>query len=428
MPRSVFPILSLLASIVCAVPTDACARQVFDLVAAVAAAQPGDTVRVPAGVYAWPTVVIDKPLVILGSGRPVLDGGSGDHELLRIESDDVEVRGLAFRGVRRSFVEDRAAIRVKEASGCRIVDNRFDDVFFGIYLARSRRCVVEDNTFVSHSEKETDGGNAVHSWHSTDLEVRNNRMEGFRDGIYLEFTTDALVMSNTSRRNLRYGLHFMFSDRCRYEDNRFESNAAGVAVMYAHEIEMRRNRFAGAWGPSAYGLLLKELKDAVVEDNRFEANSVALLVEGTDRSRFQRNAFDGNGWAVKLMANAGDNRFERNVFRNNTFDVATNSRRAYSRFEGNFWDRYRGYDLDRDGTGDVPFRPVRLFSLLVERNEPALMLLRSVLVDALDVAERFLPVLTPDNLVDEAPLMTEPAVHATRSDPRTPLAQRIERP
>lgn len=428
MSRFAIPGLFVVAAMSLVVPTDAGARQAFDLVEAVAAAQPGDTVRVPAGTYALPTVVIDKPIVILGTGRPVLDGGSGDHELLRIVADDVEIRGIGFRGVRRSFVEDRAAIRVDHASGCRIVDNRFDDVFFGIYLARSGRCVVEGNTFVSHAAKETDGGNAVHSWHSTGLEVRNNRMEGFRDGIYLEFTTDALVTGNLSRRNLRYGLHFMFSDRCRYEDNRFESNAAGVAVMYAHAIEMRRNRFSGAWGPSAYGLLLKELKDAVVEDNRFEANSVALFVEGTDRSRFLRNAFDGNGWAVKLMANAGENHFERNVFRNNTFDVSTNSRRAYSRFEGNFWDRYRGYDLDRDGTGDLPFRPVRLFSLLVERNEPALVLLRSVLVDALDVAERFLPVLTPDNLVDGAPLMTEPAIHDPRSELRTALAQRNERP
>lgn len=376
---------------------------------AIAAASPGDTVRIPAGVYIESTLVIDRPLVLIGEGRPVVDGGTGDHELVRIVADSVEIRGFVFRHVARSFMQDRAAIHVEGRSGCRIADNRFDDTFFGVYLAGAKNCEIVGNDLVSYAKKETDGGNGIHSWHSQGLLIRDNRITGHRDGIYLEFTTDSVVEGNTSWRNLRYGLHFMFSDRCRYEDNRFHENSAGVAVMYAHGVEMRRNRFEKAWGPTAYGLLLKEIKEAIVEDNTFAGNSVALFVEGTDRSRFARNTFEDNGWAVKLMANATDNDFVGNTFMANTFDVATNSRTTYSRFDGNFWDRYRGYDLDRDGTGDVPFHPVRLFSLLVERNEPALVLLRSVLVDALDLAESVMPALTPETLVDKNPAFVRPA-------------------
>ena len=49
---------------------------------------------------------------------------------------------------------------------------------------------------------------------------------------------------------------------------------------------------------------------------------------------------------------------------------------------------------------------MRLFSLLVERNEPTLVLLRSFLVQLLDAAEQVLPVLTPANLVDETPALS----------------------
>ena len=122
----------------------------------------------------------------------------------------------------------------------------------------------------------------------------------------------------------------------------------------------------------------------------------------------QGNRFQDNGWAVKLMASSLDNRFERNVFAGNSFDVATNSESNNSTFEANWWDRYRGYDLDRDGRGDVPFRPVRLFSLLVARHEPAMILLRSSFVDLLDLAERVMPVLTPATLADASPLMERP--------------------
>jgi nitrous oxidase accessory protein len=56
---------------------------------------------------------------------------------------------------------------------------------------------------------------------------------------------------------------------------------------------------------------------------------------------------------------------------------------------------------------------VRLFSLLVEQNEPSLILMRSFLVQLLDAAEAVMPALTPDTLVDAAPLM-RPAARGTR--------------
>ena len=102
------------------------------------------------------------------------------------------------------------------------------------------------------------------------------------------------------------------------------------------------------------------------------------------------------------------NRFEKNAFAGNSFDVGTNSKSNYSTFEGNWWDRYRGYDLDHDGRGDGGFRPVRLFGMIVTRHETATVLLRSAFVDLLDQAERVLPVFTPETLVDAAPLMVRP--------------------
>jgi nitrous oxidase accessory protein len=175
--------------------------------------------------------------------------------------------------------------------------------------------------------------------------------------------------------------------------------------MYARGVEMTGNRFEDNWGTAAFGLLLKDIRDSRIEDNTFERNSIAMYAEASNRLVVRGNAFRRNGWAVKLLANSENSRFTANDFEGNTFDVATNSRRTYSTFEGNWWSAYRGYDLDRDGIGDVAHRPVRLFSLLVERNEPSLILLRSFLVGLLDAAESVIPALTPETLQDERPLM-----------------------
>jgi nitrous oxidase accessory protein len=315
------------------------------------------------------------------------------------------VRGLVLRNVGASFVEDRAALRVVDSRDCVIEDNRIEQSFFGIYLAGVTGCRVSRNTLRAEKGTEAGSGNGIHLWSSSDITIEDNRISGHRDGIYLEFTRESVVQRNLSEGNLRYGLHFMYSDDCRYLENVFRANLAGVAVMYTKRIAMIGNRFEDNWGSASYGLLLKEISDPTIVDNRFSRNTIGLLADGAVRMVATGNVFTSNGWAVKLMASSYDGRIERNDFVGNTFDVASNSMESSNRFSGNYFDSYRGYDLDRDGVGDVPHRPVRLYSVFVERNPPALILLRSFFSDLLDLAERVLPVLTPGALVDEHPAM-----------------------
>jgi nitrous oxidase accessory protein len=374
------------------------------IASAVASARAMDTVRILSGRYTEPLIVIDKPLVILGAGNPVLDGG-GRHGLLLIKADDVTVRGLVLANVGTSFVDDRAAIRVDGARRCTIADNRIENAFFGIYLANTTDCVVSGNTIRGRAQRETESGNGIHLWTSRRATIVGNRISGQRDGIYFEFVHDGEVRQNVSEANLRYGLHFMYSDDCRYRANVFERNGSGVAVMYTKRVEMVGNRFENNRGAAAYGLLLKEIADARLERNTFARNTTGLFANGANRLVAEGNEFTGNGWALKLDASTDGGRFTQNEFSGNSFDVTTNSRSPSAVFAGNHWDAYRGYDLNHDGIGDVPHRPVRLFSLIVEHHPPALILMRGALVELLDVAERVLPTLTPETVVDASPAM-----------------------
>ena len=371
---------------------------------ALAIAKPGGRVIVRAGVYREPTIVVSRAVTIVGEPGAVLDGENA-RQIMTIEADDVTIRGLELRGVGTSYVEDRAAIKVQDATNCVIEDNRIEDAFFGIYLARVERCRVTGNRLHARKGKESASGNGIHLWTSNHITIERNEITGHRDGIYLEFAHDADVRDNVSEGNLRYGMHFMYSDDCRYVRNTFRRNGSGVAVMYTKRVVMTDNRFEDNWGSASYGLLLKEILEPELTGNRFTRNSVGLLVDGVTRLRARQNRFVENGWAVKLLASAQDGRFTANEFVGNSFDVATNSRETTTSFAGNYWDDYEGYDLDRDGTGDVPHHPVRLFSLLVASNEPMLITLRSPFVKLLDLAERVLPSITPETLVDASPAM-----------------------
>ena len=375
---------------------------------AVRHARAGDRVVIARGVYREPTILIDRPITIVGEPGAVLDGASATH-IVRVEADDVTIRGLTLRNVTLSHVEDRAAIRVGKVRRCRIEDNTLLNAFFGVYLAGTEECEVARNRLQGRpARSEESAGNGIHLWTARGIRIVDNHITGHRDGIYLEFGHDAVVTGNTSERNLRYGLHFMTSDDCMYSRNVFRGNQAGVAVMYARRVQMTRNQFVDNWGASAYGLLLKEIYDSRVDSNTFARNTTAILADGATRMQARGNTLVDNGWAVKLMASTESAELTGNIFAGNTFDVSTNSRGNSTTLHGNYWDRYEGYDLNRDGIGDVPHRPVRLFSLIVENNEPTMLMLRSAIIALLDRAERLLPSLTPEMLADAAPLMRRP--------------------
>lgn len=364
----------------------------------------GSRIVVRAGTYREHGLAVDRPVELVGEGRPVVDGGERGSVFV-VTAPGVTIRGFAIRNTGRSAVEDRAGIRLEGADGCVVADNALSGTFFGLYVARTAGCRLEDNRVIGAATSEALSGNAIHLWNSREIVIRGNTVAGHRDGIYLEFAKVSEITGNASHGNLRYGLHYMFSDSSSYRDNVFRENGAGVAVMYTRHVVMADNRFEANRGQAAFGLLLKDISDSRLERNVIADNTVGLYLEGANRVTIHDNVLARNGWAVKLMANSTDNTFTANRFEANSFDLTTNGRQHSSRFEGNTWDEYRGYDLDGDGIGDVPHRPLRLFAYLVARHEATLVLQRSLFVDLLDAAERVLPVLSPEALVDPRPLL-----------------------
>ncbi len=347
---------------------------------------------------------IERALTIEGRGWPVLEGAGGS-DVIVITAADVRIEGLEVRDSGVSYLHELAAIRVEGTSGCRIIGNRLLNNAYGVYLGNAESCVVSGNEIQGAFRSESEAGNGIHSWQGRHHTIEGNRIRGHRDGIYLEFTNDSAIAQNDVRENIRYGLHFMTSHRNVYRQNRFEQNGAGVAVMYSRDVTMQSNVFANNRGTAAYGLLLKDIGAGDIRGNRFEDNTFGVYMEGTNRSTFSGNAFTHNGFGLRVFGDCDDNRFFHNTFQGNTFDVTTNSSRNPNRFEENYWSQYEGYDLNGDGIGDVPHRPVSLSSVLVERLDTTYVLMKSPLFLLLDQIEQAFPMLIPEPLKDDRPLM-----------------------
>lgn len=372
--------------------------------AAVEIAQPGDHIIVESGTYNEYDIEITKPLTIEGVDRPVIDGNR-EGNILIIRADSVTVKGFRIQNTGRSYVRDYSAILLENSKDFLIEDNELDNVYFGIYLAETDRGIVRGNQIESYDRREASSGNGIHLWSVRNPKILDNVVMGMRDGIYLEFAKGAEISGNRSNDNNRYGLHFMFSDDSIYRDNIFRRNGAGVAVMYSKNVDMVGNIFEHNWGASSYGMLLKDMQESRIERNRFYRNTVGIYSESSSNIDVRYNDFELNGYAVNIKSSSRANRFTYNNFIENSFDVTTDSPRNPNTFDSNYWSHYEGYDLDRDGIGDVPYRPVRLFSVITQRQPESLILLRSMLITLLDTAERIMPVLTPQALTDERPKM-----------------------
>ncbi len=379
--------------------------QVFtSLRKAVEAAKPGDTILLRKGIYREGNIVINKSICLIGINEPVLDG-ENKYEILTISGTGIIIKGIHFINSGYSSMNDYASIKIIDANNAVIENNTIEHAYFAIHVSNSRACTISQNTIHGTPKTEQTSGNGIHLWKCDQMIVKHNTITGQRDGIYFEFVTNSTISGNISMNNIRYGLHFMFSNEDTYIENTFKDNGAGVAVMYSHHVRMMYNIFEHNWGPSAYGIFLKEISDAVIHRNKFIQNTVAIVMEGTNRINAQMNLFTNNGWALRIQASCDEVSIHHNNFIGNTFDVATNGTMMLNKFYKNYWDRYDGYDLNRDKIGDVPFHPVSMYSMLIEQNSNALLLLRSFMISILDKAEKAIPSLTPEQLKDEQPLM-----------------------
>ncbi|HET8962981.1 MAG TPA: nitrous oxide reductase family maturation protein NosD [Chitinophagales bacterium] len=363
-----------------------------------------DTILVSSGNYFEKNIIIDKPLTLIGENYPVLDG-EHTYELISIKSDHVIVKGFKFQHSGMGTLDDVAGIKIYDSENVTIENNIFDDTFFGIYVQFGKNCIIKNNRITAYSTEEQQIGNGIHCWKSDSLQIIGNKITGHRDGIYFEFVTNSIIWRNISQRNIRYGLHFMFSHDDAYISNIFSRNGAGVAVMFTHGVKMFNNTFSDNWGDAAYGLLLKEISGSYINGNRFEQNTSGIYMEGVNRTQVIKNVFSGNGFAIKIQASCMDITLNFNNFFGNTFDIGTNGSLVLNSFNYNYWDHYEGYDIDHDKIGDLPYRPISMYSMIIEKNPPAMVLFRSIIVSLLDKTEKIIPSLTPENLKDNYPLM-----------------------
>ncbi len=377
-------------------------------------AAPGDRIEVPAGTYAG-DVFIDRPLTLIGLGRPTLLG-SGHGSVVRIRAADVVIEGFAIDGRSGGDLgRDSSGIHISAprvtVRACQVRQS-----LFGVYLYAADDVTVEDSEITGIPDRDPgEVGSGIHVWNSHRFSLQRNRITGVRDGMYIQSSSHGVVQGNRAGQ-LRYGLHYMYSDDNRFEDNVFEDGAAGAALMYSRRLVFRRNQFIHNRGFASVGLLLKHCDDVMAEDNLIGDNARGVFLDGSYRNQFRGNVIAMSDVALVIYQSNGDNVFAGNAFVGNLSPLSLVGKRTDTRFDRNYWSDHGEPDLDGDGLADRPYRLTSIFDHVRGNLTAADLFSHSLAVAALGAAERAFPVLDPIPVVDPQPLARPPALTAVPTE------------
>jgi len=352
--------------------------------------------------------LIKRPLKLRGTGKSVLDG-SGNGTVLSIEADDVSVENLTLRDSGRRHTQEDAAVK---ATGKRVVirDVRTEDTLFGIQLAICHGCLVE-RVHVAGTAGEELRGDGIKVWESHDSIVRSSFVERARDVVV--WYSRRVTLEDLVVKGSRYGAHFMYAHDSTSENCRFVDNEVGIFVMYSTRVHAAGNVLAGAKGAAGMGLGFKESESVTLEKNWVVANTTGIYLDHTPRSPNQEVRFEGNVLALNDVAlrTHGSNRgirFAGNDMHGNgsVGEVDGGGDMLTLSFSDNYWSDYAGYDLNRDGRGDVPYEVKRLSGELTDAR-PVLRFFRgTVAMGFVDAIAEAVPTFSQRKLlVDAAPAL-----------------------
>lgn len=376
-----------------------------ELMRALSVVVDGGIVLVQRGVYEG-AFIVERGVHLVAQGEAeIVFRGDGDVITIR---DGGTVTGFTVRHGGDAIRSDDAAIRLFGSGGTVENNTVIIDTAHGIYIERGGHHVVSGNVIQGLPSRSIDDrGNGFFLFDTKGNVIRHNDIRHVRDGIYLSFAGEDIVFENEVSMS-RYGIHSMFSGDILYEGNRLYTNVVGSAFMYSGNMELINNLIVDHSGHRGYGILLKDGNNNRLHQNYVVGNHLGLFADMSDENNIEGNIFAVNGIAMEIFASSERNRIVGNSFVGNGSDTLLNVGQHTTTWTdakrgGNYWDTYRGIDIDGNGFGALPHTSGDPFGFIT-RNNPELRAFHlSPAINALEWAERAFPLMQTPKVRDDQP-------------------------
>ncbi|MDR2035155.1 MAG: nitrous oxide reductase family maturation protein NosD [Coriobacteriales bacterium] len=373
------------------------------------AAQDGDVIRVAPGVYTE-NLLINKAVTLESVERhQAVINGSYTRHVVEARDARVVIKGFTICSSGRNYLDNDAGILIEGASNSEVIDNKLQDVLFGIYVSECENVLLKDNSITGFEEEQfSKRGNGIHFFNTRNNLADGNVITATRDGIYFD-QCDKTTVSNSCVTFVRYGLHYMSSDDNVFRYNYLGHNVSGAAIMFSLNITLDHNVFAENTGPRCFGLFFQLVSDGVIENNLFFKNNIGVYSDLSNRLYFKNNTMMQNDIGMEMLGSNWENVFTDNSFLDNFQQVSVNEIRTNDFWShegrGNYWSDYSGIDTQKDGVGDTAYRSGSAFEYSMYEFPFMRLFSESPTANLLKTVDAMFPVVKRAEIVDEFPLM-----------------------
>ncbi|MDR0769680.1 MAG: nitrous oxide reductase family maturation protein NosD [Burkholderiales bacterium] len=374
-------------------------------------AAPGSIIKLGRGVYPGP-IRIDKAITLTSEDGSAIIRGSGEGSVITVTANHAVVSDLVVEGSGDSHQSIDSCIVAREINSVKIISNTLRDCLFGINFENTHRSQIQSNTISSKPFSLGLKGDGIRLWYSHANIIRGNTTRSVRDNVF--WYSSANRIEDNTGYDSRYSLHFMYADRNEIRSNRFRDNSVGVFLMYSHGSTINGNILTGASERFGIGLGLKEVSDCIIENNTVLYNANGMYLDqspyqpGTT-NKFLGNRFLYNAVAIRMQGVMIGSQFEGNHFDGNIADIDNDtqaSNLSLNRWFRNRWDKYEGFDRNRDGYGDTPHEVYAYADHLWRHQPSTLFFYASPIIGIMNFMARLMPFSEPALLaVDPQPVV-----------------------
>ena len=381
-----------------------------ELQAAIDSAHSGDTLRLTAGVYTG-SVNIYRSLTLLGNKASIIDGEGSGH-VVKISAPDVLIKGLSIQHSGNDLESEDSAIFITEKGDrARIEDNYLENNLVGISLKGPEAAIVSNNVIIgSRFHRVNDRGNGIYLWNTPGSVIKNNNIRYGRDGIFVT-TSRNNVFHGNRLSDLRFAIHYMYTNNSEVSNNISTNNDVGYALMFSHHILAKGNR---SIGDHKRGLFFNFTNHSVIEHNHVSGGTEkCVFIYNANFNQINNNSFADCQVGIHFTAGSERNEIYSNAFINNRTQVKYVGTRYIEWSKngvGNYWSDNLTFDIDGNGIADQPYKPNDLVDQIIWRHPMAKLLLNSPSVKLLKWAQSEFPGIHPGGVMDSSPLMQPPQV------------------
>ncbi|AJD46153.1 nitrous oxide reductase family maturation protein NosD [Rhizobium sp. SEMIA 4085] len=405
----------------------------------------GDVIRLTPGQYEGP-LRLNVPVRLEGEPGAILLG-PGKGSVVTVTAPAAVVRGLEIRGSGRDLAGmDSGVFVAASAKGALIENNRIIGNLTGVYLHGAAQAIARGNHIVGmNGDRMSEAGNGVTLWNAPGAQVIDNNISFGRDGIATN-SSKRNVFKGNRFRNLRFAIHYMYTNDSEISDNVSSGNLVGYAIMFSSRLKIVNNM---SDGDRDHGLLLNFANGSTVTGNtvrgrlqaadrwvmggtRADDNDLPKIAEqagrvdetgqrlgpekcvfiyNANKNTFTDNVFEGCSIGIHFTAGSEGNAITGNAFianRNQVKYVGTRYLDWSKNGQGNYWSDNPAFDLNGDGLGDSPYRPNDIIDQVLWTSPQAKVLTSSPAVQVIRWAQSQFPALLPGGVVDSRPLMAPP--------------------